>query len=70
MSSHEEKLARLEVEVEYIKKHLDAQALDVKEIKRILSEASGGWKALAIVGGISATIGGLLVKFGWAALFN
>ena len=35
---------------------------DVKAIRRTTDEARGGWKAIVLVSGFSATIGGLLVK--------
>ena len=70
MPTIEERMATLETEFKYIKEKLDDQGQDVKSIKDILAQASGGWKAIATVAGISATIGGLLAKFGWAAIFN
>jgi hypothetical protein len=64
MPTIEERLMALEVEFKYISEKLDGQNEDVKKIKNILAQASGGWRAIALVGGISATIGGLLAKFG------
>ena len=77
MPTIEERMAALEVEFKYLREkmsEIDADTKDngknIRDIKDILSQASGGWKAIAIIGGISATIGGLLAKFGLAAIFN
>ncbi len=36
---------------------------DVKTVLRQMAEAQGGWKVLMLVGGASATIGGLLATY-------
>ncbi len=50
--------ARLDA-VEDTLQHIQAT---VQEIRDDMLRAKGGWKALALVGGISATAGGIVVK--------
>jgi len=68
--SPEERLTKLEVEMinvrdDYKDMRADHKlmAADIRVIRETLQEAKGGWKALMIVGGAGATLGGLLVKF-------
>lgn len=55
-------IGRLETKVEQLEKNQEQMIEDLKELKAILSEARGGWKALMLVAGISGTIGALLTK--------
>lgn len=37
-------------------------AAELREQRQIMDRASGGWKAVAIVAGFGATVGGIIVK--------
>ena len=39
-----------------------ARTSDVKAIRETLDRASGGWRMLMVVGGLSAAIGGFVTK--------
>jgi len=47
---------RLEAEVAQLVKAVAALQADVAQMKELMQEARGGWRAVAIVGGISATL--------------
>ena len=70
MPTIEERMAALEVEFKHINDKLNDQGADVRAIKNILAQASGGWRAIALVSGIAATLGALFGKIGWTALFG
>lgn len=36
---------------------------DVHEIKMMMSEAKGGWRAIVLIGGIAGALGAFLAKF-------
>lgn len=55
-------VAKLEVQVERLEQDMHEMKGDVKAIRATLDNATGGWRMFMIVGGISATIGGILVK--------
>lgn len=55
IGEHGARLDALERDIEEIKS-------DVKSILMQLSEAKGGWRTLLMLGGISATLGGLATK--------
>jgi hypothetical protein len=55
-----------DAQIESLQEDMRSLKSDVAEIKEILNQTKGGWKALAILGGISATIGGVVAKVvGW-----
>ena len=62
-------IGRHDAQIETLQNDLRLLRDDVTEIKEILSEAKGGWKVAAILGGVSATIGAIAAKFvSWAGI--
>jgi hypothetical protein len=55
-------IGRHDAQIEALKDDMRLMKTDLVEIKEILSEARGGWKVAAILGGVSATIGALVAK--------
>lgn len=55
-------VARMEVQVERLEKDVAEMKSDIKSILATLNTASGGWKTLMVVGGLSAAIGGFVTK--------
>lgn len=62
-------IGRLEANVSNLKLELADVKAEVHEIKAALarieaqmSEARGGWKAIMIIGGVSATLTGVVIK--------
>lgn len=70
MPTIEERMATLETEFKHINEKLNDQGEDVKAIKNILAQASGGWRAIALISGVAATLGAIFGKIGWTALFG
>lgn len=75
--SVEERMVALEVEFKHLRSKMDEIDSDTKEngknireIRDILSQASGGWRAIAMISGIAATLGALFGKIGWTAIFG
>lgn len=56
IGQHGARLDALERDIEEIK-------ADVKSVLAQMAEAKGGWRMFMMVGGISATIGGVISKF-------
>jgi hypothetical protein len=52
----------MEVQVERLEKDVAEMKGDIKSILATLDKASGGWKMLMLVGGLSAAIGGFMTK--------
>lgn len=52
---------RLEAEVAQLVKAVAALQQDVSQMRAIMQEARGGWRAIALVGGISATLSSAIV---------
>lgn len=55
---------RLETEVAQLIKAVSALQNDVASMREMMQQARGGWKAIALVGGISSTVTGALL---WVA---
>lgn len=62
MDKVEVSVARMEVQVERLEKDVAEMKGDIKSILATLDKASGGWKMLMLVGGLSAAIGGFTTK--------
>lgn len=59
-------IGRHDAQIEALKDDMRLMKEDLIEIKEILSEARGGWKVAAILGGVSATVGAMVAKVvGW-----
>lgn len=48
---------RLEAEVAHLNKKVDSMEADIKAMRALMEQAKGGWRTLALLGGISATVG-------------
>jgi hypothetical protein len=57
-----DRLTRLETQMSTVREDMGEIKGDVKAIRAVVDEARGGWKVLAIVSGLSATVGGAIVK--------
>lgn len=62
MSITDRELGELSARVVHLENTLDEMKADMKAVRETLSEAKGGWKTLMLVAGMSATIGGFIVK--------
>ena len=51
-----------DAEITNLKEQVTAMRVDVTDIKEMLSEAKGGWKALMAVGGLAATLSSALTS--------
>lgn len=61
----EVRLVRLETHFEHLLKTVDEMRDDAKATRVILEEIQkNGWRNLAILGGLSAMIGGIVTKIG------
>jgi chromosome condensin MukBEF ATPase and DNA-binding subunit MukB len=58
-----DRLARLEVEMTLVKETLGDIRRDTREVRDAVLNAKGGWRTLAVIGGVSAAIGGVIAKF-------
>ena len=58
-----DRLTRVETKVDTLEETLIELRADVKALRAMAENAKGGWRTLMIVGGVGATIGGVLVKF-------
>ena len=56
-------LGILEAQVATLNREMREVKNDLRIIRDLLSQARGGWRTLAFVCGLSATVGGLLAKF-------
>jgi chromosome condensin MukBEF ATPase and DNA-binding subunit MukB len=63
MTTPEERIAVLEVQVENLQKTLDLVGNDVRTIRDTLAQARGGWKTLLLVAGFAGTVGAFIGKF-------
>lgn len=61
-------LGRMEAQIAALTKSVEALTAKVNEMSTTLSEARGGWRLLVLLGGASAMLGGLIVK--WLPLFS
>ena len=53
---------RLEAQVEQLIKDMDTLTTNVQAMRDLMEQSKGGWKMLAILGGLAGTIGGAI---GW-----
>lgn len=74
LGKHDAQIDALETRIETLDKDLREMREDMRRIfekletiNNTLSEAKGGWKTLMLVGGLSAAVGGIVVKL--ASLF-
>lgn len=62
MSITDRELGELSARVVHLESTLGELKEDMRAVRETLSEAKGGWKTLMLVAGMSATIGGFIVK--------
>lgn len=55
-------VGKMEVQVERLEQDMSEMKNDIKAIRATLDKASGGWRMLMIVGGMSAAIGSFITK--------
>jgi len=68
MELHHE-IGRHDAKIEALEREVHALRGDVADIKKMLSEARGGWKMLMMVGGLSAAGGAVVAKvLGWIGI--
>ncbi len=63
VNGYERELGTLTAKINRLESDVSEMKNDVRLIKEAISEARGGWKAIALVAGISGTIGALIAKF-------
>lgn len=56
-------IAVIQNEQKNIISRFDKQEATLEEVKKILAEAQGGWRALMLVGGFAAALGGIVSYF-------
>lgn len=62
MTSYERELGTLTEKMNRVEGDVSRINANLAQINKTLSEARGGWKAIALVSGVSGTIGALLAK--------
>lgn len=58
----QEQVSGLRRDMDRVASQLDAMSDTLDEVRQQLTEARGGWKAMMLLGGASAAVGGLVVK--------
>jgi hypothetical protein len=58
----EERIARLEAQMADVREDQKEIKTDVKAIRTVIDQTKGGWKVMAMVSGLSAAFGGMVVK--------
>jgi hypothetical protein len=53
----ETEVTELRVEVRHLRDQVDEMRKDIRVIRETLAAARGGWRALAIIGGVLTTLG-------------
>lgn len=63
-----DRLTRVETQMGDVRESLAEIKRDLRAIRNTLEQARGGWKALALIGGLSGAAGALLTKLSplWA----
>lgn len=62
MSEYERELGEMTAKIHHLETTVNGMSKDLREIRDTLLQAKGGWKTVMMVAGVSATIGGLMVK--------
>ena len=60
--SIERDIGRIDADVATMKSDIKDIKQSLEAIERFMAETKGSWRAIVFISGISATIGGLLVK--------
>jgi prefoldin subunit 5 len=70
LGKHDAQIDALNARVDLLHQDLVKMMEKLSSIENTLSEAKGGWRTLMFVSGMSAAIGGLIVKVAtWMQLF-
>jgi archaellum component FlaC len=62
LGRHDAQIENLEKDILDMRKDLNRLMEKIDNMNLILEQAKGGWKVLMMVGGLSAVIGGVIVK--------
>jgi hypothetical protein len=60
--SMEVSVGKMQVQVQRLEEDVSEMKGDIKAIRATLDKASGGWKMLMVIGGLSAAIGSFVTK--------
>jgi phage shock protein A len=55
-------VGKMQVQVQRLEEDVSEMKGDIKAIRATLDKASGGWKMLMVIGGLSAAIGSFVTK--------
>lgn len=69
-TSHERELGRLEAKMTSLEHDLKQLQKDVREIRDAVVGYKGGWQMLSLLIAVSATIGALISKMPFTAIFK
>lgn len=62
MSEYERELGEMTAKIHHLETTVNEMSKDLREIRDTLLQAKGGWRTVMMVAGISAAIGGVMVK--------
>ena len=62
LGRHDAQIENLEKDILDMRKEINRLMEKIDNMNLILEQAKGGWKVLMMVGGLSAVIGGVIVK--------
>jgi hypothetical protein len=62
LGKHDAQIEALKEQVNHLHEDMKLVMEQLSSIQQTLSEAKGGWRALLWISGLSATIGGVVVK--------
>ena len=62
MTTNDREFGELSARVMHLENTLSELKDDMRAVRDTLNQAQGGWKTLMLVAGMSATIGGFIVK--------
>jgi hypothetical protein len=64
--SLDRQLGDMQARLVTVERLLELNTRDTREVRDMMLQARGGWRTLAAVAGVSAAIGGLVIKLlGW-----
>ena len=63
LGDHGARITAAEGDIESMQEDITKIRNDIAAIRELLAEGRGGWRAIVFIGGVSATLGGLLVKY-------
>lgn len=63
LGEHGARLTAAENNIESVEADIKRMREDIAAIREMMAEAKGGWRVMMLIGGASATAGGLIVKY-------